>query len=79
MIKQQRRWEDLTKAQRILVVVGGLIQLSLMLAAQIDMWRRDPAEIRGNRMIWTFVVLINFVGPLAYFGFGRRKSQTADA
>lgn len=77
MIKQQRRWEDLSTPQRILVVVGGLIQLSLMLAAQFDMWRRDPAEIRGSRQIWTFVVLINFVGPLAYFAFGRRKAEAA--
>jgi hypothetical protein len=76
MIKQQRRWEDLTGSQRVLVAVGGLIQLSLMLAAQVDMWRRDPAEIRGSRWIWTFVVLINFVGPLAYFIVGRHKSET---
>ncbi len=75
MVKQQRRWEDLTGQQRVLVAVGGMIQVSLMLAAQIDMWRRDPAEIRGSRWIWTFVALINFVGPLAYFVFGRRKSE----
>lgn len=77
MIKQQRRWEDLTGTQRIAVVLGGLIQVALMLAAQVDIWRRDPQEIRGSRWVWTFVALINFVGPLAYFFFGRKAAGSA--
>jgi hypothetical protein len=36
-------------------------------------WRRRPSEqVRGSKKLWAVAALVNFVGPLAYFAFGRR-------
>jgi hypothetical protein len=46
----------------------------LSAAAQRDIQRRPPAEIRGPKLIWRVVCLTNTVGPAAYFRWGRRRA-----
>ncbi len=49
-----------------------LIQLALLVAALIDLARREAT--RGPKWVWLIVVLfVSLVGPLAYFLFGRRE------
>ena len=49
-----------------------LIQLALLVAAVIDLARREAT--RGPKWVWLIVVLfVSFVGPLVYFLFGRRE------
>jgi len=48
------------------------VQVGLLLAAQIDLTRRTDEQVNGPKAAWRAVTLINFVGPLAYFAFGRR-------
>ena len=34
---------------------------------------RPADEIKGDRRLWTAVSFVNFVGPIAYFLFGRKR------
>ena len=30
-------------------------------------------EINGSKQMWTVAAFINFIGPIAYFTFGRKR------
>ena len=68
---KQKKWSDLTQVQKIGGVLTGILQVMLLAAALWDIRRRPEEEIRGNKWLWTAVVFINFIGPIAYFIFGR--------
>lgn len=58
--------------------LAGLIQISLLLFALRDWWRRSGEEMRGGRkLFWLPVLFVNFVGPLTYLLWGRRGGQGA--
>jgi hypothetical protein len=69
-----QRWQDLGPAAREVIVIGGIVQLGLLAAAQRDIGRRRPDQLNGPRGLWRAVSFINFFGPIAYFVVGRRKS-----
>lgn len=71
----KKRWSDLSPQQQASIGVVGLIQIALLAAALIDIRRRPAAQINGNKKLWALVAFINFVGPLAYFVFGRKRGQ----
>lgn len=52
--------------------VAGVLQVGLLLAAEVDLARRPADQVRGSKMAWRAVCLVNFVGPIAYFVWGRR-------
>lgn len=70
----KQRWSDLSTPQRAGVVGAGLVQLALLVAALVDLRRRPADQIKGSKAMWVTVAFVNFVGPLAYFAFGRRRS-----
>jgi hypothetical protein len=72
-MRQVKRWSDLTTRQQAAIQIAAAIQVSLLVAAIWDMWRRPVEEINGDRRLWTLTSFINFVGPLAYFAFGRKR------
>lgn len=66
---------DMTTFQEILPILIPffLIQLVLMTTALIHLFNH-PNVKRGSRMMWIFIiVLINTIGPIAYFLFGRSE------
>ena len=69
----KKEWKDLSASQKRRIVLAGMVQLALLAAALLDIYRRPREEIRGNKLIWTLLSFVNFVGPLAYFLFGRRR------
>ena len=75
-----KRWQDLGSGARAAIVAGGIVQLGLLAAAQVDIGRRRPDELNGPSWLWRAVSFINFVGPISYFLVGRRKSaaETVD-
>ena len=77
--KAKKRWTDLSSPQRVAMVVGAVVQLALLTAAQVDLGRRAADELRGPKAMWRLVVLINFVGPIAYFAFGRKSAVNAES
>lgn len=68
-----KRWSELSTGQRRGIVLSGVVQVALLGAALVDIWRRPEEEIRGNKRVWALVAFVNFVGPIAYFAFGRRR------
>jgi hypothetical protein len=72
MMGKRKRWRDLSHAQRATVVLGGILQVALMMAALWDLHQRSADEINGSKQMWTAAAFINFVGPVAYFMFGRK-------
>ena len=73
--RSRRRWRDLSSGERGGVVAAGAVQLALLAAALADLRRRSPEEIRGDKRLWVAAAFVNFVGPLAYFVFGRRPRR----
>jgi len=76
------RWDDLSPGLRRLVVVGAAVEGVLKIAALIDLVRRPAAEVKGSKLRWGLLItLVNSLGaaPLAYFKFGRRKTDQSSA
>jgi hypothetical protein len=74
---QPKQWQDFTDRQKRGIVVLGLFQLALLAAALIDIRRRPAEEINGSKRLWTMVVFINGIGPIAYFLLGRKRPASA--
>ncbi len=72
---RQKQWKDLTDTQKRGIVLLGALQLVLLAAALIDIRRRNADAINGSKRLWTLVVFINFIGPIAYFLFGRKRPE----
>jgi hypothetical protein len=71
-----KKWSDLSKRSRRLIVAAAVAEASLKAAALIDIKRRPASQIRGPKWAWAaFVVVVNSFGgaPLSYFAFGRRR------
>lgn len=78
MSKSKKSWGDLSVAEKAGTIAGAVVQLALLAAAQADLWRRQPEQVRGGRRwVWSLVCLVNFVGPIAYFIFGRLPAEPA--
>jgi hypothetical protein len=78
VVVTKRRWGELSKRTRRLIVVGGVAETALKAAALVDLKRRPAEEIRGSKPLWaTVVVVVNAFGlvPLSYFAFARRASS----
>ncbi|MGW8250359.1 MAG: PLD nuclease N-terminal domain-containing protein [Anaerolineales bacterium] len=71
--QNRKKWEDLNTPQKASVILLGILQISLLVAALLDIRKRPEQEITGgNKRIWTMIVFVNYIGPIAYFLFGRR-------
>ena len=70
------RWSDLSERSRKLIIAAGVVDVSLRIAALIDIKRRPASQIRGRKGLWAAVVaVVNSAGvlPTSYFLFGRRR------
>jgi len=77
MARQQRvAWGDLPAGRRRGIVVAGVIQVVLALSAWRDLVRRPSARVNGPKPLWALAIAVNFVGPIAYFRWGRRHDAT---
>lgn len=68
-----KRWSDLSPLQQGASIALVMIQIGLMAAALVDIRRRSATQIRGSKRAWVAAAFVNYVGPLAYFVFGRRR------
>jgi hypothetical protein len=72
-IVAKKGWKDLSVRQKRGIMLGGTVQLGLLLAALLDIYRRPSVEIRGDKRLWTLATFVNFIGPISYFLFGRKR------
>jgi bacteriorhodopsin len=70
---QKRRWADLSAFQRTCVIIGAMIQFSLLVAGLWDLAHRTRDEVRGDRRLWAGFMFVNWIGPIAYFTYGRKN------
>ena len=70
---RRKRWSELSGRQRAAIIVAGVVQASLSAATLLDLRRRPSTQLRGSKRLWAVAAFVNFVGPLAYFSFGRRR------
>ena len=53
-----------------------LLELGLLVWALLDIIRRERVK-GGNKVVWILVVvLINIIGPIVYFLFGREEGPS---
>jgi hypothetical protein len=67
------RWAQLSERQRTLLVGAAAAELTLKIAALVDIARRPADQIRGPKMLWRAAMAINLLGPLSYFLIGRKR------
>jgi hypothetical protein len=69
---------DILKPVMPFLVGLAVIQLGLMAAALIHIFKNKTYKT-GSRALWVCVViLINMIGPVLYFVFGRGESEDED-
>ncbi|AHY47966.1 Phospholipase_D-nuclease N-terminal [Rubrobacter radiotolerans] len=66
-------WNNLGPTEKLLVIGLGLVQVALLVAALTDLYRRPVEKVRGWKLPWVAVSFLNFVGPISYFLFGRKR------
>jgi Phospholipase_D-nuclease N-terminal len=66
-----RRWGELSERQQSSILVAASLQLSLAATAWADLVTRPPELVNGRKSMWAAVIGVNFVGPMAYFAWGR--------
>ena len=71
--RRKQTWSELGRTERRVLVLLGTVQFGLEAAALVDLYRRSARGVRGPRWLWAAASLVNFVGPIAYFVFGRRR------
>jgi Phospholipase_D-nuclease N-terminal len=67
------QWARLSERQRTLLVGAAAAELSLKIAALVDIARRPADQIRGPKLAWRAAMAVNLLGPLSYFLFGRKR------
>jgi hypothetical protein len=72
----RRSWSELSPLARKFVIVSGLVQVGLFIAAQVDLVRRPAEQVVGSKGRWRMIAFLNFIGPAVYFWRGRRKAAT---
>jgi phospholipase D-like protein len=70
---RKKQWSDLSSRQRAGLVGAGIVQVSLQLAALVDLYRRPREQVKGHKAAWVAASFVNTFGPLAYFEYGRRR------
>jgi hypothetical protein len=75
MRRSRVNFSELPPRRRAGMVVLAAVQLGLLIAAERDIQRRRAPLVRGSKTRWRLVCLINFLGPLSCFTFGRRRER----
>ena len=68
-----KKWSDLSVTQQVTVLGLGSLQLLLAVDAWVDLARRPADAINGRNAVWAALIAVNWVGPLSYVRWGRRR------
>lgn len=73
-------WADVPAWALVGIVVLGLAQLSLQVLAVLSVLR-TPEErlVTGRRWVWILVIVLGWIGLIAYFAVARRPLVQEDA
>lgn len=76
MTRNKKKWSELTPTQQRLIIAGGAVEAVLTAAALVSLANRPREAVRGPKALWVASMVVQPVGPLAYFAFGRRPSRS---
>ncbi|UUL76266.1 PLD nuclease N-terminal domain-containing protein [Pseudarthrobacter sp. Fe7] len=74
--RKKKSWKEMSPSAKVGTIVTAFVQLSLLVAAQRDISRRPAEFINGPKAAWRAASFVNFIGPMAYFIFGRKHTAT---
>lgn len=72
---RSQRWDEMSAARKVLVMLLTSVQVSLAVSAWADLARRPAEQVVGSKRRWAAVIAVNFVGPILYFARGRRPAR----
>lgn len=75
--RRKKTWKEMSPSARVGTILVGIVQMSLLVAAQRDISKRPAALINGPKGAWRAASFINFIGPMGYFIFGRKRGTGA--
>lgn len=68
-------WVEWTTYEKAGIILLAVARFGLAVVALADVLRRPAEKVNGNKVAWSAAILaINFIGPIAYFIFGRKQS-----
>ncbi len=70
---QKKIWKEMSPSSKAGTILVAIAQVSLLVAAQRDISKRPAALINGPKAAWRAASFINFIGPVGYFTFGRKR------
>ncbi len=65
--------KDIAPGPRVVTGLFAVVQLALAFLAFWDLTHRPATQVRGPKPAWIPVILINWIGPLAYFYVHRNR------
>jgi hypothetical protein len=65
--------KDIAPGRQVVAGLFGVVQLALAFLAFWDLAHRPATQVRGPKPAWIPVILINGIGPLAYFYVHRNR------
>ena len=65
--------KELSPGQQAAFGVVGLVQVVFAFLAFWDLAHRDAGDVRGPKPVWIPAILVNWIGPAAYFLFGIKR------
>jgi len=75
---RQKKWRDMSTPRKVFLIIASTVQIVLAVKAWADLARRPKSQVRGPKAQWASIIGINFVGPLAYFRWGRMAGEVAN-
>ena len=67
-----RKWADMSAAQRTVMLTLVSIEVSLTATALVDLVRRPADQVHGRKGVWALALFVQPVGPVAYLWTHRR-------
>ena len=71
-----QQWSDLSTRRKTGMLVAAAVHLALAATAWTDLARRPAEQLNGPKPLWAVVIAVNFIGPISYFLFGRKRGSS---
>jgi hypothetical protein len=75
MAMRRRSWGEMSSAQKVGNIVLAVVETILTVWALLDIKNRPEEQINGKKITWVMTSLIQPVGPIIYFIFGRKREM----
>jgi hypothetical protein len=67
-----------TAIEIALIVALGVVELGLLVAAWIVLFRTPTARLTLPKWAWAVICLVQFIGPIAFFAAGRKPKPVVE-